>query len=413
MGSQALAMRDDLADTAEAEGAGGRHAAGPAAGPSAVRLTLTDFRCYDHLRLEAGDGTVVLAGPNGAGKTNVLEALSFLVPGRGLRRARLTDVIRRGPGEADGPVPDGRGWAAAARVHTADGVVEIGTGLVTAEGEKRAVHVDGQPARSQAALSDHLNAVWLTPQMDRLFVEGAPARRRFLDRLVFGLDQAHAGRVRAYDHAMRERARLLRTHGRDADPAWLGALEDTMAAKGVAVAAARREAAGRLAAVCATSTGPFPGAAVAVSGAVESWLDDGPALVVEDRLRDSLAASRRGDAETGSTAVGAHRSDVQVRHLAKGLPAEQCSTGEQKALLIALVLAGARLQAAERGSVPILLLDEVAAHLDPGRREALFDHVEATGAQAWYTGTEAGLFAPLRARARFFHVEDAVVTPRD
>ena len=383
---------------------------------SVARLTLTDFRCYGFQRVVTDPRPVVLTGANGAGKTNLLEAVSFLVPGRGLRRARLGEVARREGmrGEGDGDYAP-RPWAVAATVTTPGGTVDVGTGHEpgTAAGgrDRRLVRIDGQAEKSQAALAGHLTAVWLTPQMDRLFAEGASARRRFLDRLVFGFDPAHAGRVSAYEHAMRERARLLRD-GR-ADGTWLAALEDTMATKGVAVAAARRELAGRLNGICASPPGPFPGAAVEAVGAVEEWLVEAPALAAEERLRDGLLAARERDGETGGAALGPHRSDMRVSHLAKGVAAAQCSTGEQKALLVAMVLANARLQAAERGSVPLLLLDEVAAHLDGRRREALFEEVWALGAQAWLTGTDSALFHSLGERAQFFHVEDATVTPVD
>lgn len=370
-----------------------------------TRLTLTDFRCYRQQRLETDGRPVVLAGVNGAGKTNVLEALSFLVPGRGLRRARLGEVRRHDS------LP--RPWGVAARVSTPRGAVEIGTGYEAAPPaggrERRVVRIDGQPAKNQAELAEHVNAQWLTPQMDRLFVEGVSGRRRFLDRLVYGFDPAHAARVAAYEHAMRERARLLRQG--PADAAWLAALEVAMAAKGVAVAAARRELVARLDAVCAAPVGPFPGAALAVAGTLEGSLGEAPALAVEDRFREGLAESRRSDAVTGSTASGPHRSDLVVRHLESGMPAAQCSTGEQKALLIAIVLANARLQGEERATVPLLLLDEVTAHLDGRRRLALFEEVAALGAQAWFTGTDITLFAPLAEAAQFFHVENAQVQP--
>ncbi len=375
-----------------------------------VRLTLNDFRCYRHQRIETEPRPVVLSGPNGAGKTNVLEALSFLVPGRGLRGARLAEVARREAGEGDDP---GRAWAVAATLATNEGAREVGTGrevpAAGGGGERRVVRIDGRPARNQAALTEHLNVQWLSPRMDRLFAEGASPRRRFLDRLVFGFDPAHARRVSAYRHALGERARLLRRGG--GDPVWLDALEETMAAHGVAVAAARIEVVGRMDQGCRRDSGPFPGATLDIEGTLEEWLGAGPALAAENRLRDSLAASRRADAETGGAAAGPHRSDLVVRHLASGRPAGQCSTGEQKALLIAVVLAAARLQAAERGTSPLLLLDEVAAHLDRPRREALFEEISELGVQAWLTGTDAALFAPLRGRAAFFVVEDATVTP--
>ena len=388
---------------------------------SISRLTLTDFRCYHHQRLETTPHPVVLTGPNGAGKTNLLEALSFLVPGRGLRRARLSEVARHRPGEGDNTDPRAT-WAVAARVSTPGGEVDIGTGrdgqtAHTSESgaNKRAVHVDRQACKSQAALAEVLNVHWLTPNMDRLFSEGAASRRRFVDRLVFGFDPAHAGRVSAYTHALRERARLLRRQreGRGADTEWLAALEDTMARKGVAVAAARREMIQSLDAICAKDNGPFPGARLDFRGDIESWLDQGPALEAEDRLRAALVETRRTDTESGGAGAGAHRSDLQVRHLAKDCLAAQCSTGEQKALLIAIVLANARLQTAERRTAPILLLDEVAAHLDGMRRDALFEEVSALGSQAWLAGTDADIFSSLRGKAQFFTVEDGTVTAAD
>lgn len=373
--------------------------------PLAVtRVTLTDFRCYAHLRLETDARSVVLTGPNGSGKTNLLEALSFLIPGRGLRRATLAEVARR----------DGSGqWAVAAQVSGADGLpVSLGTGRLPPQAEtpdRRTVHLDGETVKSQAVLANHISAVWLTPRLDGLFLEGASARRRFLDRMIFGLDPAHAGRINAWDHAARARSKLLR-EGRG-DATWLSALEQTLAEKGIAIAAARLDMAARLNAACAKGVGPFPAASVALEGAVEQWLSEGPALAAEDRLRAALADARGRDAETGGAGAGPHRSDLLVRHLGKDQPAEHCSTGEQKAVLIALILADARMQAADRGSPPLLLLDEVAAHLDAERRAALFDEIEALGAQAWMTGTDRSLFAPLAGRAKFVGLRDGAIDP--
>ncbi len=400
---QGLATLDYAAD-------GAAPAAGRAAGRLAVRrLTLTDFRCYAHQRLEAEAGPVVLTGPNGAGKTNLLEGLSFLIPGRGLRRARLADVGRR---PADGAAAPSRPWGVAGTVGTPAGAVDIGTGFEPgADGgrDKRLVRVDGETQRNQAALADHVGCQWLTPQMDRLFLEGPPARRRFLDRLVFGSDPAHAARVNAYEHAMRERTRLLRDGPADAD--WLTALESTMAAKGVAVAAARLEVAGRLGRRLKDARGSFPNAAIRVAGTVEAWLEGGPALDAEEKFIDALAERRGRDAAEGRATVGPHLSDLAVTHLGNGRDAETCSTGEQKALLISLVLASARMRAYEIGAAPLLLLDEVAAHLDETRRSALFAEVQALDAQVWLTGTEAALFRPLAGRAQFFNIHDARVTP--
>ena len=381
-----------------------RPVAADAASRMAVRrLTLTDFRSYPAARIETDPRPVVLTGPNGAGKTNLLEAVSLLVPGRGLRQARLSDLPRHG---AAGP------WGVAARLDTPAGPVEIGTGGDPAapEGtERRLVRINGAPARGQAALAAHVSAVWLTPQMDRLFLEGAAGRRRFLDRLVYGFDADHAARVSAYENAMRQRARLLREGPRD--PSWLTALEEVMADRGVAVAAARLDLVDRLNAAAAESAGPFPCGRARAAGTVEDWLVAAPAAAAEARFRDALLRSRPRDGETGGAAVGPHRSDLEVADRARSMPAAQCSTGEQKALLIALVLAAARLQAAERGAAPLLLFDEVAAHLDAGRRAALFEEICALGAQAWLTGTEPDLFAPLDGRAQFFQVQDGALTP--
>ncbi len=365
-----------------------------------ARLTLRDFRCYRHLRLETDPRPVVLTGPNGAGKTNILEALSFLSPGRGLRRARIGEVTRREAGP-DAP------WTVAARLRRGGVEIDVGTGRDDAS-DRRIVRIDGRAAKSQAALGAVVNAVWLTPAMDRLFQEGAAGRRRFLDRLVYGLDGAHAGRAAAYERALRERARLLR--GPRPDGAWLAALEEAMADNGVAVAAARRRVAARLTEATRGGAGTFPAADVAVEGTVEAWLDSLAPQEATARLRDVLARERRQDARTGGAGTGPHRSDLRVRHIGKGVAAESCSTGEQKALLIALVLAQARLEAAVRGSSPLLLLDEVAAHLDAERRRALFAELDAIGTQAWLTGTDGEPFAPLGAAAQYFRVEDATVT---
>lgn len=372
----------------------------PAAALAVTRLTLTRFRGYDHARLEPGRDSVILTGPNGAGKTNLLEAVSFLVPGRGLRGAKLTDILRLGS------EPDS-GWAVAAHLEGPIGPVEIGTGM--GEGERRVVRIDGQPARGQTALADHVAAVWLTPQMDRLFLEGASGRRRFLDRLVFGFDPSHAGRLSRYEHALRERARLLRD-GR-MDDAWLTGLEDQMATTGIAVAAARVSVVEQLRAAAARAQGPFPAADLAAEGMAEDLLAAGPALEAEDALRRTLRDGRRDDANSGSTAAGPHRSDLSVRHRAKDMPAALCSTGEQKALLIAIVLANARLLAAERGAPPLLLLDEVAAHLDAERREALFKELGSLGVQAWMSGTDETDFESLGTGVARFRIEEARIVP--
>jgi DNA replication and repair protein RecF len=375
-----------------------------------TRLTLTDFRLYAAARLTVDDRPVVLTGPNGAGKTNLLEALSFLAPGRGLRRARLAEIDRRVPPAKPAAAAPGA-WAIAATVATARGALQIGTGrdASSESGERRLVRVDGAPAKSQAALAQCLSLVWLTPQMDRLFLEGSAPRRRFLDRLVYGFDPEHAARVGGYEQAMRERARLLRDG--PADPAWLGALEERMAEHGVAVAAARRDVTARLDAVAGAARGPFPGARLTLTGEVEQWLGDRSALAAEEELRRRLEASRRVDAESGATTVGPHRGDFAVRHAGTGMAAAECSTGEQKALLIAVLLAQAWLQTELRGTAPVMLLDEVTAHLDMARRAALFGEIERLGAQAWLTGTEPALFEGLEGTAQFFGVAEGTIAP--
>jgi DNA replication and repair protein RecF len=275
------------------------------------------------------------------------------------------------------------------------------------------VKIDGVEKRSQDELGRHVVACWLTPEMDRLFQEGASARRRFLDRMVYGFDAGHAARLADYERCMRERARLLRdgnAGGPGTQDAWLRALEGRMAEFGVAIAAARREVVARLATACAAGLGPFPAARVELEGTLESWLAIDPALAVEDRFREGLADSRRIDTEAGRATVGPHRSDLAVFHVAKGVPAGLCSTGEQKALLVRIVLANARLQTVERGMAPLLLLDELAAHLDAVRRSALFDELSTLGAQAWVTGTDAADFAAFGTRAQWFRVDDARVT---
>ncbi len=371
-----------------------------------TRLQLGDFRCYGDARIAVEPRSVVLTGPNGAGKTNLLEAISFLAPGRGLRRARLGEIDRRASPQA---LASAGAWIVAASVASPRGTVRIGTGreATASGGERRIVRIDGGAAKSQAALAEHVNLVWLTPLMDRLFIEGGSARRRFLDRLVYGFDPAHAGRCAAYEQALRERGKLLREGPYDG--AWLGALEENMAGHGIAIAVARLQVAARLDMACADGVAGFPRAALAVAGPVEEWLAEAPALAVEERLRERLLGGRRQDAESGGAAFGPHRSDLRVRHAASGAPAEQCSTGEQKALLIAILLAHARLQTAARGAAPIMLLDEVAAHLDRTRRRALFAELEALGGQSWLTGTEEELFADLRGTAQFLTVRDAVV----
>ncbi len=376
-----------------------------------TRLMLRDFRSYPALETTFRGRIVVVTGENGAGKTNLLEAISLLGPGRGLRGARMSELGRRTPGEQPRP------WAAAGRFENALGHFDIGTGTApTQEGcgsggpDRRVWRLDNAPVRSAGELAERIAAVWLTPQMDRLFQEGASGRRRFLDRLVWALEPSHAREVAAYENAMAQRNRLLAEGGRD--PSWLAALEDAMARHGVAAAAARRGLVTRLNAALAEGvTGAFPAARLDLACALSEALGREPALAVEERLRAELAAGRPRDAAAGGATVGAHRADLALTHLPKGLPAELCSTGEQKALLVSVVLAHAALIAEARGFAPLLLLDEVAAHLDAPRREALFVALASLPAQAFLTGTDSALFAPLRGIAEGFRASPGNLVP--
>lgn len=349
----------------------------------------------------------MLVGANGTGKTSILEALSLLAPGRGLRRAGLAEMIRSAPdATADG-------WSMRARLRTADGPTDVDA-LYAPAGEPGArdrlrIGVDGRPLRGRSALIEMLGVIWLTPEMDRLFADAPAGRRRFLDRIVWGVDRAHAGRVGAFERAMQQRSLLLRRMAPDSR--WLDALEGTMAELGVAVAAARRAVAARLSEMTAVSTAPFPPARVGTRGAVETWLDEGPALDAEEKLRAALAGSRVPDAQAGGAAIGPHRSDVVVLHAGTGRAANLCSTGEQKMLLIALVLGGARLRRLEHGAPPLLLLDEVIAHLDERHRGAVFEAVAHLGAQAWYAGTDRAPYRPLEGLARFVRPDGATLGP--
>ncbi|HYN38875.1 MAG TPA: DNA replication and repair protein RecF, partial [Rhodospirillales bacterium] len=308
-----------------------------------------------------------------------------------------------------------RTWSVHARLQTPTAPTDVVTAFAaetTAGGrERRQISIDGQPVRDRTRLAAAAGMIWLTPEMDRLFGEGPSARRRFVDRLVWGVDPAHAGRVGAYERAMQQRSALLR---RDRpDPAWLNAVEATIAEHAVAVAAARKQAAAQLSAIAEAAADGFPGAIVGIRGTVEDWLDEAPALLAEDRLRAELVRCRDRDAQTGGAAIGPHRSDLSVLHAGHRRPAGMCSTGEQKMLLIALVLAGARLQRRERGASPLLLLDEVIAHLDERHRQAVFDAVAELAAQAWYAGCDITPFRPLAGAAQMVSLDELHPSPAD
>ncbi|MER8432353.1 DNA replication/repair protein RecF [Mesorhizobium caraganae] len=371
------------------------------------KLTLTNFRNYAALSIDLSPGAVVFSGDNGAGKTNLLEAISLLTRGRGLRRAPYADVAREG---GDG------GFALHARLDGPEGQVEIGTGITGGEaaGEGgRKVRINGAPARSADAMLEWLRVVWLTPAMDGLFPGPAADRRRFLDRMVLAIDPGHGQRALDYEKAMRGRNRLLTEGSRDS--AWFDAIEMQMAETGVAIAAARAELVRLLAAMIdrLPSSGPFPQADIGLFGDLESDVASSPAVDVEERYRAALAEGRERDRAAGRTLDGPHRSDLLVRHRPKAMPAELCSTGEQKALLVGIVLSHARLTGEMSGMTPILLLDEIAAHLDAGRRAALFSILEELNCQAFMTGTDASLFSSLRGRAQFLTVDHGTIGPTE
>ena len=370
------------------------------------RLTLTNFRSYHAAQVTLDRaGPVVLTGANGAGKTNLIEAISLLAPGRGLRRATMEELAFA---EGDG------GWAISAEIEGMLGLATLGTGIDPPAGEdsspSRRCRVDREPVSSAAAFADHLRVVWLTPAMDPLFNGPASERRRFLDRLVLAVDAQHASRVSALERSLRSRNRLLEEQR--SDPHWLDAVEHETAEVAVAVAAARAETVARLAAALDTARGDaaeFPSAEIALQGWMEQLLPQHSAVEIEDRYRALLKEHRARDAAAGRTLDGPHLSDLSVIHAGKGVPASNCSTGEQKALLIRLILAHARLIKDMTGSAPLLLLDEVVAHLDPGRRAALYDALAGLGAQVFMTGADPAAFGDIVTRAQMFLIKPGSV----
>jgi DNA replication and repair protein RecF len=370
------------------------------------RLTLTNFRNYHAAAIAIEHHTIVLVGPNGAGKTNILEAVSFLTPGRGLRHATLEDVAFS---EGDGT------WAVAAEVEGALGVVTLGTGIDLASVEtkltSRRSRIDREPVPSASAFSDHLGVLWLVPAMDGLFTGPASDRRRFLDRLVLAIDAEHGARVSALERALRSRNRLLGEPRPDEH--WLDAIEHETAELAVAVAAARSQMVELLSDALAARDDPtFPSAQIALDGWMEALVRTYPAIEIEDRYRTVLRENRERDRAAGRTLDGAHVTDIKVTYVAKAVAARDASTGEQKALLIGLVLANAELVARLTGFAPVLLLDEVVAHLDPDRRAALFDALERLGSQVWMSGADPATFGNIAARAQVIAVESGKLSSR-
>lgn len=359
-----------------------------AGGLALVSLSLSHFRSHERLSLDLDGGPVAIHGPNGAGKTNILEAVSMLSPGRGLRRAAAEDLAHR---------PDAPGWKVFGLLESRGRRREIATWAQTGQG--RQVVVDGKPA-TQTALGRVARIVWLVPSMDRLWTDAAEGRRRFLDRLALSFEPEHAEAALSYEKALRQRNRLLKDQSRDVG--WYAALETRMASAGARMIANRCSAVARLASAQADARTTFPAADLAISGP-----PDEPEIGTEDDLSAALAGSRERDMAAGRTLVGPHRADMTGVYAAKGVPARDCSTGEQKALLVSLVLANARALYEDFGTPPILLLDEVAAHLDAGRRAALYDELRGLGAQAWMTGTDAELFAELGGGAMYLEVAES------
>jgi DNA replication and repair protein RecF len=372
------------------------------------RLILTNFRSYHAAQILLDRaGPVVLTGANGAGKTNLIEAISLLAPGRGLRRATMEELAFS---EGDG------GWASSAEIEGMLGLATLGTGIDPPAGDEsaptRKCRIDRESVGSAAAFADHLRVVWLTPAMDPLFSGPASERRRFLDRLVLAVDAQHASRVAALERSLRSRNRLLENS--PGDTHWLDAVEHETAEVAVAVAAARAETVKRLSAALHASRGEapeFPQAEIALEGWMEQLLPDHSALEIEDRYRALLKDNRARDAAAGRTLDGPHLSDLSVSHAGKNIPAADASTGEQKALLIRLVLAHASLIKHMTGFAPLLLLDEVVAHLDPARRAALYDALTSLAAQVWMTGADPAAFGDIIGRAQVFIVRGGGVEP--
>jgi len=374
------------------------------------RLKLDHFRNYQQADLTIHAGQLVILGDNGAGKTNLLEAVSLLAPGRGMRRSRTEHLAYRASGFeiacgiADNDDADRLDWAVAATLENEDGTVQIGTGVPpSAKQGNRIMRLEGVTV-SQADLGSRLAVSWLTPQMDGIFLDSPAARRRFIDRLVIAFDPTHIGRMSRYEKALRQRAHLL-TEQRG-DDSWFSALESILAETAVAVTAARQSLIKALNQEAACGWFGFPGVELLLGGNTENWLSDMPALAVEDQL---MLAARTARLNGDLAMPGPHASEFQALHLASQVPANRASTGQQKAMLIAVILAHARLQDRRLGRVPVMLFDDVAAHLDAKRRSALFDAVQSLGGQCWYSGTDDGQFKELSKTAQFVKILPAKI----
>ena len=382
-------------------------------GPLIRKLTVSNFRNYSKVSLEPSQQMVVLLGNNGAGKTNLLEAISMLSPGRGLRRAQLTQLNRAKTDttDEDNIIEAQRQWAVSVKVESNGFQTRIGTGCETAAADgkiaKRLVKINGDIVKSQISLNDYLTLSWLTPQMDRLFLEGSSQRRRFLDRLVFAFDALHSKRVNRYNHALRERKKLLLSWTQDAS--WLNAIENSLAEMGVAIVVTRQDLIRRLSPIIGKNMGLFPSAIISMEGEVESWLEDGSALEVEQRFREELKKSRANGFSEYSQIPGPHRSEFNCVHSSNKMEASLCSTGEQKALLVSIVLSHAILRKKECGSAPILLLDEISAHLDERRRSSLFELLQNLESQIWMTGTESGAFSDILKIAEAYNISEGKI----
>ena len=378
------------------------------------RLTLTDFRNYAYLRLNTQLNPIIITGENGSGKTNILEAISFLTPGRGLRSARLADIKRISPAVVSNDyVPMQTAWAVSSTVCTNDEEVEIGTGIEsgfkeiddeTRSYDRRIVKIDGQKITSQSELGRYISAIWLTPQMDRLFRGGSQPRRSFLDRLVYAFDIEHAKRTSNFEHLYKEWFQLIKSGKTDGH--WLASIEEEMAGIGVAIAAARREQIARLNTFIQKEPDDvFPNVELSLEGTIEQMLDSKPAIDVEDYYIGMLQKQRK-NVLYNDNVDGVNRTDFKVIYKKKRMPAELCSTGEQKSLLISIILAQTKCQTLDKGFPPVLLLDEVVAHLDDIKREALLEKIRDLNVQAWITSTDASLFESMRDCSQFFEIKN-------